>query len=334
MGYTRRATALAVLALASGMSMTTARAASQASASVTFSYTLIDLTPEDGVTPFFKITPAAAGSSLEYTAVAAAAGGTPIDQSGGPSTTLDSGFLPVSIAAGSAGNQASATATPTSWMANGQFTEAGQGYSAAANTSVSSSYSVSPEGDLLNSGFELSPNSVLLIRANVDMHAAVSPSVACGALPCADGYVDDANVYVSVSFNADSSFYDGVISNSGYTNQDFTTSARVSNLGTFEEVLNPSTGEYETTWQPASTTDLAFDGSRLLNFVLTNNSPVSLFATAAVLTQVDGSSYANNPPDLPVDHGVPAVPEPATWATMALGLVGMATVMRRRQRQA
>jgi hypothetical protein len=330
MGYIRRATAFAALALASGLPVTAAWASSQASASVTFSYSLIDLTPDDGVTPFFRITPLQSSSGSNYTSGSATAGLAPLDlYSGGNYVTLDAGFQPLRVSSGSAGNQATVVATPTSWLASGQFNEPGQAYDALVTTSVARDIYTSPEGVSNDTGYELSPNSVLVIRAEVAMHAVVSPLSPCGTQLCADAYLDDANVNVLINVTASNSFSDGLMWNDGYSYQEFANTGHVSNGAGYEQVLNPDTGEYEWLWLPLAESELAFDDTRVVTFALTNNNAASLFANVATLAQVYGSSYKDIPFD--PDPGVPAVPEPATWATLGIGLLALTAVTRRRR---
>jgi hypothetical protein len=78
---------------------------------------------------------------------------------------------------------------------------------------------------------------------------------------------------------------------------------------------------------------LTYDSSRTATFVLTNNTASNIYATSSAEAFANGYAAAQTllVGPTPVDPGVPAIPEPSSWATMGLGLEGLVAVTRRRR---
>lgn len=303
--------------------MTSAWATAEASASVNFSYSLVDLLPNDGLTPFFNLSPLNSESSLTGVSVSLSAQSLIGDQ-GGVSETSSLAFQALSQSIGSAGNQASAATTPTSLSVSGQAMGVGQGFSAVASTGVSRG---------MDNGLELSPYAVLMITATVDLHAKVSATASCGDQACGAGQSDYAYPTFNMALDADNSFNNDPSGffysyGTGYNSQ-YAFGGRAANNGAnYTSVLNLDTGLYETVLVPS---DTSVDEHQVFTFVLTNGTASTLYASFSASVDLSGVS-ASLP--LPGDTGVPGIPEPATWATMALGLTGIAAAARRRRRQA
>ncbi len=337
-----RAAALAAL------SCTVASAAwanAQATASVgNLTFTLYDLNAEDGIAPTFKF--GTGIGSPGSTSTSALATQNNDYENGSESLTRAKPFEAHTSGVALTNTQAYGTVLPYAVAAFGQ--------AGAASTSFSASASAT-SGNTSLGGIELSANTLLVIHADV----AVSGSVA--ASTCTSPYYnycsgDRATASVSINLNFNNG---GDPSSSGNGTFSSGLIGVAYSVGDTNYVYDPVTGGYGYVTTPAV---LSFDKTNAVSLVFANNTNLAQSGVLSMSASVYGASQIGTAdpllvPPIPIVpdaavmtstlqqigevaaggrvYGmVASVPEPGTWATMGLGLLGLAAVSRRRHRQA
>jgi hypothetical protein len=344
-------TALRAVTLAA-MSCTFATAAwanAQATASLSnLTFTLYDLNPNDDITPSFSFVVGV--GQYGSTATTASVNDNLARESGAESLTRAQPFLAHTSGVALTSGQAYATVLPYEVAAFGQAGGSAANFSATANSSTGNN-----QGSYATGGIELSANTLLVIHADAAVSGSVSDGVACNSYYyyCSSSDTSSASVSMNLSFNNSGATSSG----SGSFSGGLTGSA--SSYASTSYGYNPLTGTYMYVTTPAAS---SFDKSDSVSLVFANNTNLIQHGLFSMIASVQGQSSSGSAEALaavPI-HVVPdgtqvtsslqqigevaaggtvygvvtSVPEPGTWATLGLGLVGVAAVKRRRQRQA
>ncbi len=340
-----RAVALAAL------SCTVASAAwanAQATASLSnLTFTLYDLNPNDDIAPSFNFVAGVGqyGSTATSTLVNDNLG----RENGAESLTRAQPFLAHTSGVALTSGQAYATVLPYAVAAFGQAGGSAVNFSATANSSTGNNQGT------YAAGIELGANTLLVIHADAAVSGSVSSGTTCNSYYyyCGSSDTSSASVSMNLSFNNSGATSSGSGTFSGGLN------GSASNYASTSYGYNPLTGTYMYVTTPANTT---FDKSDSLSLVFANNTNLIQHGQLSMTASVQGQSNSGTADALaavPIDvvsdgsqvtsslqqigevaaggtvYGVvTSVPEPGTWATLGLGLVGVAAVKRRRQRQA
>jgi len=307
-------------------------------------FTLYDLDPTDGITPSFEFL--SGTDARGTTATSASVTDSLLGENGTDSLSRSKSFIQQSsdllldnVAAVSFVEQYSVTA-------HGQAAGPSTSYSSGATATAGSSnyYGNSGAG-----GIQLSPNSLLIIKGEGSVSASVNGSTPCGSYYyyCYNSDSSSASITMSLSFSGT----DGVNTGNGSFSSQLTANANYSTTYQY----NPVTGYGEYVSNPVSQDKFDF-----LSVAFTNNTDASQLAYLSLQANVSGNGYSGPGIDnslLPAPQSsagaaspllsmlsstadyttygfVAAVPEPTTWAFMMMGLVGIATAARRRDRQA
>ena len=303
------AVALATLALTTSA----VQAASQASASISgLTFTLIDLSPDDGIAPSFSFI-----TSTGSTVLTLSANDGFVGEAGSMSSTRPGTFsfthdelsaITNAYAHGSLSDQA----LSVSGAAYGPNTS----YNASASTGVATNY----YNQALN--LSLSANTVLLIDANIRLTATASNPQSCGSAYyyCSSTELASATASSSLSYSYVgsniSATYNGALSRT------LQASAHGESTGysyQYDPTLGYSVPVYTTT--PKQEEDKVQEET--LRNVFSNSSNLTQVAAYSLSVAVSGQAMT-----------MLAVPEPSPYAMMLQGLVFGAWVLRRRRRQA
>lgn len=304
-----------------------AQAASQSSASISgLTFTLIDLDPNDGITPSFTFS-----NALGSTVATFSASDTLLGEADSASRTRP-GTFSFSFNAltdmTNAGAKASLdnSSLSVSGFANGPQTS----YSASASTGANSNgnYYYS-----LPLNLSLSANSVLLIDAEVDLAASASNPQACSYSYCNTTESAQASATSNLSYTYSGSSISS--SYSGPQSLSLSATARGEYTNSFYQ-YDPTLGYYTWVYQTVPKTEEAKNLNDVLRSVFSNSTSLTQNGSYGVSVSVSGSATTASIDPMPIMTEfltAAAVPEPSTYLLFAQGL-GIGAFLMRRRRQA
>jgi hypothetical protein len=302
--------AWAIASLAYGVS---AQAASSASASISdITFTLIDLAPNDGSTPWFSINSAKGSTSFSLSATDNALG-----ESDSATVTRQGTFkLSMDQLYALTNTQVQGSITDKSLSVSGAAYGPQTSYNASVSTGVSGSYYPYYSQPL---NLSLSANSVLLIDAKVDLAAsATNPSACTYYYYCGTSESASASASSSLSYN----YSMGGVNDSASSNQTLNLQATATGATSIQEgyVYDPTLGYY--VWK--SVNQPAIEQNKVLSQTLHN-----VFSNVSSSVQLANLGFS-----VSVSGIASTVPEPGSYALMLEGLlVGGLILRRQRQRR-
>lgn len=305
----------AVATTALVLSATWAQAASQSSASISgLTFTLIDLTPNDGVAPSFSFLTSAGSTALTISANDTFVGEIDSASRTRPGMFSFSQQALAELTRAGARGSVDDKSLSVSGYANGPQTT----YNASASTGyISSSYYYYGQPLTLS----LSANSVLLIDANVSLTASASNPQACTYYY----YCNNAGELASASATSYLSYnYTGSPISSSYSGAQ-TLSLQASaqgeySLGNYQ--YDPATGSYTYVYATYPKHEDNKQLNDVLRSVFSNSSSLTQSASFGLSVAVSGQATTSA-----------LIPEPSTYALFAQGLVFGGLVVARRRRQ-
>lgn len=302
----------AMMVIMAALSVSTAQAGSQASASLTgLTFTLIDLNPTDGVEASFSFTNAIGSTSFALNAIDTAQGaseGVSSTRSGTFSFSRDEW---VSLTNANAHGVIGEEVLAVSGVANGPSTS----FNASVSTGSPSNYYYGAPVNL-----SLSANTLLLIDSRYDLKASANNPSACSYYYNCSTESAKATVTSSLSYN-----YTGSSVSASYNGVETRSLQAVAQGGTtsYVYVYDPLLGYSVPVYTTTPSTEQFLEESGVLRSVFSNSSGLTQSAAFYLSASVTGS--ATTP-----------VPEPASYVLMLQGLLlgGWAVARQRRARSA
>jgi hypothetical protein len=308
----------AVAAAALVLSASAAHAAAQSSATISgLTFTLIDLNPNDGITPSFSFLTTGGATALTVTANDTAVGESDSLSRTRPSTfSFSQEFLADLTHAGVRGAVDDKSLSVAGY-ANGLQTS----YSASASTGVNpSNYNYYNQSLTLS----LSANSLLLIDAQVSLTAtAVNPQACAYYYYCNGSYGAGEMASASASSYLSYNYTGSPVSSTYNSNQ--TLSLQASARGEYsmgDYVYDPKLGYYSYVFTTYPKREEDKQLNDVLRNVFSNSSNVSQSAAFGLSVAVTGQATTAG-----------LVPEPSSYLLFAQGLIGGAWLVARRRRQ-
>jgi hypothetical protein len=303
-----------------------AQAASQSSASISgLTFTLIDLDPNDGITPSFTFS-----NSLGSTVATFSANDNALGQNDSASRTRPGTFSFSFNALTDMTNAGAKVALDNSSLSVGGFANGPQ-----TNYSASASTGANPSSYYYNAPLNLSvsANSVLLIDADVDLAASASNPQACSYSYCSTTETATASATANLSYT-----YTGSSISSNYSGPQ-TLSLTANATGEYTNSFyqyDPTLGYYTWVYLTTPKTEEAKNLNDVLHSVFSNSTNLTQSGTYTISVAANGSATTASLDPMPIMTEfmtAAAVPEPSTYLLFAQGL-GIGAFMLRRRRQA